>query len=154
MDGPKDPSQTGASQTGQEPAERQVELDRLAEDWITLWQSEITALAADREAAEAWAGMAQAVAALGGAWMRTAVTPPPFVWPAPFGPDLAPEPPRPAPAATPFDPGRQPGDGSVERDAWLAARLAELERRLAEIESGPGGKPANRSRPRRRKPPA
>ncbi|WP_237217610.1 hypothetical protein, partial [Falsiroseomonas oryziterrae] len=52
------------------------ELDRLAEDWITLWQTEIAALAADREAAEAWAAAASAWAALGAAWMRAAAAPP------------------------------------------------------------------------------
>ncbi|MFC7608479.1 hypothetical protein [Teichococcus aestuarii] len=45
----------------------------MAEDWITLWQSEISALAADRELAEGWA----AWAAFGAAWMRAAATPPP-----------------------------------------------------------------------------
>lgn len=35
------------------PKAEQEEVERLAEDWITLWQSEIAALAADREAAEA-----------------------------------------------------------------------------------------------------
>ena len=153
MDGPKDPSQTG-----EDRARPQAELDRLAEDWITLWQSEIAGLAADREAAEAWAvvaqGMAQGMAAMGAAWMRAASTPPPFAWPAPFAPEFAPEPARPAPAAAPPDPGRQPGDGGAERDAGLAARLAELEGRLAAIEGGPGRKPADRRRPGRRKPPA
>ncbi|MFC7551457.1 hypothetical protein ACFQU7_02795 [Pseudoroseomonas wenyumeiae] len=36
------------------------ELERLAEDWIALWQSEVAAMAADRELAEAWAGWAAA----------------------------------------------------------------------------------------------
>ena len=50
------------------------DLDRLAEDWIALWQSEIAGLAADPELAEQWA----AWAALGAAWMRaaTAMAPP------------------------------------------------------------------------------
>ncbi|WP_131829594.1 hypothetical protein, partial [Teichococcus deserti] len=54
-------------------------LERLAEDWITLWQSEITAWAADRELAEAWSSWA----ALGAAWMRAAATPPPRAFRAP-----------------------------------------------------------------------
>jgi len=163
MDGPEH-----SSQAGEDPQARQAELDRLAEDWITLWQSEITAMAADREAAEAWATTAQAVAAMAAAWTRAASAPSAFGWPPPFAADHAPTPghtpghapgharqtPRPAPAATPPDARRQPGDGGSEIESRLAARLAELERRLAEIEGGPGGKPANRGRARRRKPPA
>jgi hypothetical protein len=37
------------------PGDTPEELERLAEDWIALWQSEISALAADREMAEGWA---------------------------------------------------------------------------------------------------
>ncbi len=62
-----------------------AEIERLAEDWITLWQSEIAALASDREAAEAWAAAASAWAALGAAWLRAAAAPPfarqPPPWP-------------------------------------------------------------------------
>jgi len=130
-----------------DPRQHQTELDRLAEDWITLWQTEIAAMAADREAAEAWAGAAQFWAAMGAGmgagWMRMATKG--------FAHDT---PAWPAPAATPPDPGRQPGPGGAEPDARLDARLAELERRLAAIERGPGGKPADRRGPRRRKPPA
>jgi len=43
-----------------------ADLDKLAEDWITLWQSELAAMAADPELAEAWA----ASVALGAAWWR------------------------------------------------------------------------------------
>ncbi|WP_040612569.1 hypothetical protein, partial [Teichococcus cervicalis] len=59
-------------------------LETLAEDWITLWQSEITAWAADRELAEAWSSWA----ALGAAWLRAASTPPPSraFAPSPFPP--------------------------------------------------------------------
>ena len=55
------------------------DLDRLAEDWIALWQSEIAGLAADPELAEQWA----AWAALGAAWMRAAASMAPRPrWPA------------------------------------------------------------------------
>ena len=42
------------------PDKDDAELEKLAEDWITLWQSEIAGLASDREAAEAWAAAASA----------------------------------------------------------------------------------------------
>ncbi|MDO9499708.1 hypothetical protein [Falsiroseomonas sp.] len=156
-----------------------AELEALAEDWIALWQSEIAGLAADREAAEGWAAMTATWSALGAAWLRAAASPPfgrpppggapnPFGmahWPSPGWPgpthDSAAAPPRPAPAAAAPDAGGEPRDGGdPERgDAALAARLAELERRLAALEpgrapvpGGAGGDAKDRRRPRRRKP--
>ena len=154
------------------------DLERLAEDWIALWQSEIAGWAADPEAAEAWS----AWAALGAAWLRAMAAaaapaarrpppmPPGFAFGASRGtarPDdgTAP-PPRPAAAAAaPGDGGdarpgghREPrpaappdGADAAERAA-MAARLAELERRLADLERGPGGNPPDRRRARRRTP--
>lgn len=46
---------------GDRPKAEDAEVERLAEDWITLWQSEIAALAADREAAEAWSEIGSVV---------------------------------------------------------------------------------------------
>ncbi|MGG5888329.1 hypothetical protein ACLF3G_14435 [Falsiroseomonas sp. HC035] len=166
-----------------------AELEALAEDWIALWQSEIAGLAADRETAETWAAMTAAWAGLGGAWLRAAIAPPfgrpppgapgfppnwpmpnwsPPAWPTWPAHDSAAAPPRPAPAAAAPDPGREPGDGGDrERGEPAGAdRIAELERRLAELERvGPGrqqpglagragGDAPDRRRPRRRKPPA
>jgi hypothetical protein len=151
-------------------------LERLAEDWITLWQSEIAGLAADREAAEGMAGLAAAWAALGAAWLRAASAPP-FGRAPPCGPDPlaafrgaapawpwaardgAAPPAGPAAAAAASDAGRQPGDGGdrqrgADADAGLRDRLAGLERRLADLEGGAGGNPPDRRRPRRRKPSA
>ncbi|MCQ4161039.1 hypothetical protein NON00_14025 [Roseomonas sp. GC11] len=170
-------------------------LDRLAEDWITLWQSEISAWAADRELAEAWSNWA----ALGAAWLRATSTPPPRAFqdrafqarpftppgwagfaegqsafdptafdptafgappaatspPSPAGTPHEPAPtPRPAPAPPPPESGADARDGgsaepgSPDRAALLA-RLAELERRLADLEGGPGGDAPDRPRPRR-----
>ena len=90
-------------------------------DWITVWHSELTALAADRELHEAaqqgvdaWARQAYAAASLLTAALDPAGRP---------GPDA---PPRSPPAAAAPD-GR---DAELRR---LHDRIAELERRL-----GPG----------------
>jgi hypothetical protein len=169
-DGPRNTAKTGDRDAA-------AELEALAEDWIALWQSEIAALAADREAAETWAAMSAAWAGLGAAWLRAAAAPP-FGRPPPGGPgfqsgwppsawpghDRAATPPWPAPAAAAPDPGRQPGDGGdgergqaagADRIAGLERRLAELERgRDGDVARGAGGDAADRRRPRRRKPPA
>ncbi|WP_255575380.1 hypothetical protein [Caldovatus aquaticus] len=152
------------------------ELERLAEDWITLWQSEIAGWMADPEAAELWA---EGVA-VWAAWLRAALAAAPAgamrrgAGPAmaPFGfaaaregraerppHDGAAAPPRaaaPAAASGPGDAAR-PGGGGHGADperAALAARLAELERRLAALEGRAGGGEPDRRRPRRRRPSA
>lgn len=130
--------------------ERPEDLDSLAEDWITLWQSEIAGLAADPELAEQWA----AWAALGAAWMRAATA----MGPRPRGGfhDSPPAPPGPPPAAAPSGAGGAQGAGRDDQPARaaMADRLAELERRLADLEGGPGGTRPDPGRPRRRRPPA
>ncbi|HYF06960.1 MAG TPA: hypothetical protein VD970_05020, partial [Acetobacteraceae bacterium] len=87
------------------------ELEQLAEDWITLWQSEIAGLAADPELIEAWA----AFAALGAAWGRAmAAMPAAMARGAPH--DRAAAPPRAAPAADASGPAgdaRHGGDGGA-----------------------------------------
>jgi hypothetical protein len=126
------------------------DLDRLAEDWITLWQSEVAGLAADPELAERWA----AFASLGASWFRAAAQ-----FSKPFTPGAAQHestspPPRPAPAAAPSGAGGDTGHGGgggAARDA-MAERIATLERRLADLESGAGGGSANQRRPRQRRP--
>ena len=142
------------------PKAEQEEVERLAEDWITLWQSEIAALAADREAAEAWSAATSAWAALGAAWLRAAAAPPFGRSPTPWPPvrtvdDGAAPSPRPAPAADAPDAGggaRDARDGGVDADAALRGRLAELERRLADLEGRPRGDAPDPRAPRRRRP--
>jgi hypothetical protein len=126
------------------------DLEKLAEDWIALWQSEVAGLAADPELAERWA----AFAALGAAWFRAAAQ-----FSKPFTPgasqhDSTVPPPRPAPAAAPSGAGGDTGhggSGGAARDA-MAERIAILERRLADLESGAGGGSAHQRRPRQRRP--
>jgi ubiquinone biosynthesis protein UbiJ len=97
------------------------DLAELARDWITLYQSELAALASDRETQELW----QAALAL---WATTATA-----ILAPQQHDRArrraraTEAARSAPAAAASD----ARDAEVER---LTRRVAELEQRLAELE--------------------
>ncbi len=50
-----EPGSQETSASGQAPEE--PDLHRLAQDWITLWESELSALAADPELREAWQAM-------------------------------------------------------------------------------------------------
>ena len=45
------------------PKADDADLEKLAEDWISLWQSEIAGLASDREAAESWSAAAARIQA-------------------------------------------------------------------------------------------
>ena len=85
-----------------------------------MWQSELTAMATDRELGESWA----ALAALWAQSTRTALAVLRREPPAGSAPPA--EPPRTAPAAA----ASQPGLGEIEQ---LNRRIAELEQRLAEF---------------------
>jgi hypothetical protein len=135
-------------ETAQAWMEPPDDLERLAADWITLWESEIAALGRDAELAEAWAA---GVALMAAFWRAQA---------AGLGamqrmrPD-EPAPPRdaskarPAPAAAAPDAGGHARPGGDDDAAALRQRLAELERRLAAVEGGSGGGAANRRAARR-----
>jgi hypothetical protein len=97
--------------------------DRLGEDWIALWRSELTAMAADRELRESWAAMVALWA--GAATSALAFTHANDAARAP----LTPQPPRAAAAGA----ASQPGLDEIER---LNRRVAELEQRLAAFERG------------------
>jgi len=103
--------------------------ETLAEDWVALWQSELTAMSADRELRESWAAMVAL-------WASTAAMAIGAIKP---GHETAPrtaftaQPARAAAAAAASVAG-------VDEVAKLNRRIAELERRLAAFERDrPGG---------------
>lgn len=119
------------------------DLRGLARDWITLWQSELAALAVDREAQETWHALLSLWAGAATSMFAAA----PRANPAsPFGPMMSGFEPfapqtrdhrsaRPAAAARtpPADPPPDARDAEIER---LGRRVVELEQRLAELERG------------------
>jgi hypothetical protein len=115
---------TGSDRSDPPPEEADSEdLHDLARDWITLWQSELAALAMDREAQEAWfvslsLWVTAAGAVLGG-------------WPRGLAGEPRREPPAAAPWPTPAAAAPGACDAEVER---LRERVATLERRMAGLE--------------------
>jgi len=101
-------------------------LDRLAEEWIGLWQEEVAALVADADMMAAWrlmlGGWTGGMAHEAGSAAAAAAS----------------RPPRDAPVA---------GDGDAA--AGLLERIAALEARLAALEAGGGAprRPARGKRP-------
>jgi hypothetical protein len=119
------------------------DLSKIAQDWITLWQSEITAMAADREMRETW----QTVMALWAGTMSTMLRTLHADWHERSGGQAtAADPPRTTPTAAASD----ARDAEIER---LARHVATLERRLADLERGadPPGAPKRRSARKPRK---
>ncbi len=151
-----------------ESAPSDSDLHTLARDWITLWQSELSALALDREVQETWQrllgiwagtagtllaaiprGLDQAFAARAG--YSAGRTPPPrSECNADAGAPSASSASSPRPAAA--------GSASGARDAeieHLHRRIAELEQRLAAMErEREGERAAHRRRASRRTGPA
>lgn len=119
------------------------DLEALARDWITLCQSELTALAADREMQEAWQTTMAMWAGAATAMLRG--------WPRATGFEYGPSRPRPAAPAGPPAPAAAPdaGNAAVER---LLDRIAELEARLAAVERGPREPEPGEPRPREPEP--
>lgn len=121
------------------------ELDRLAEAWITLWQNELAALAADAEVAAAW----RQAFGLATAWLGAA----PDRAGGRAGHERAAAAPRPTAAGAASGAGAGDALGGADAAALLR-RIDALERRLAALEGAPAGGEADRRRPRRRRPPA
>jgi hypothetical protein len=93
--------------------------DKLAKDLVAMWQSELTAMAADRELRETWA----ATMALWAQAANAAAAMLPHER-SPAGSARPAQPPRPPAAAA----APQPGLAEIEQ---LNRRIAELEQRLA-----------------------
>jgi hypothetical protein len=126
---PRDRAGGPAGSPGSDPSHTAgaPDLQQVARDWITLWQSELTAAATDRELQETWQTLAGLWAGIAGAMVHA--------MPRgltdngrPHTPGAA-APARAAPAAAAPD----ARDAEIDR---LARRLADLERRLADVERG------------------
>src|SRR5271156_4264705 len=69
--GPPPGARGAAAAPGREPNDpRPLDLQAIARDWITLWQSELTAAAADRELQETWQTLAALWAGAAGAMLQ------------------------------------------------------------------------------------
>ena len=120
---------------------------KLAQDWITIWQSELSAIAADPEIRESW----QTVMALWAGTMSTMLRGLPRDPNAPRHDSAYGRPgPADAPRTTPAAAAPDARDAEINR---LARHVAALEHRLAQLELGgdPPVHPKNRSgrKPRR-----
>jgi len=116
--------------------------DTLAEDWVALWQSEMAAMAADRELRESWTGLLALWAGAVGAALQLAPE-----W---RGFDAAVRNANGAagaaqPAGAP--PAAAASDLSGDEARRLYERIAELESRLSTFERRRGGKPARPGKP-------
>jgi hypothetical protein len=131
-------SESGA---GDPPEAGGASLQALARDWITLWQSELAALAADREAMETWQAMIALWAGAAGAMLNgvPAASEPGDGADRRAGAAAAS---RPSPAAAAPD----PRDAEIE---CLVGRVAELEQRLAQLERAELDRRSDRRRRRR-----
>jgi hypothetical protein len=105
--------------------------DNLARDFVVLWQSELTAMAADRELRETWAS----TLAL---WAQAANAAAAYL-PHDHPPSRSSGAAQPARASA-ADAASQPGVDEVEQ---LKRRVAELEQRLGEFLAGQSPKPGD-----------
>ena len=112
------------AEAGEPEVAARVDPVAVAADWITIVQSELAALASDREAQE----MAQSVIASWASAATSMLRAVPRDWPEPW----AAAPPRAAPAAAASD------AGGAEIDD-LRRRVRELEARLDALQPGVGG---------------
>jgi hypothetical protein len=133
-DGPSGEAPDGAPKGASGAAESgryKPDLRGLAHDWITLWQSELAALAVDREAQETWHTMLALWAGAAGAMLTAA----PRERPAGrgFRPAGGPAGAAAAPGTPPAAAAPDARDAEIER---LARHVRELEARLADLEHG------------------
>ncbi len=108
--------------------------DTLAEDWVALWQSEMAAMAADRELRETWTGLLALWASTAGAALKLASGAYDHAG-GTAGVAGAVKPAGSPPAAAASDLGS-------DEARRLYERIAELESRLSAFENGGRRKPA------------
>jgi hypothetical protein len=141
-------AESGAGTTGELPDPR-----KLAEDWIILWQSELSAMAADPEMRESWQTLMALWAGTMSAMLRGLPRGGTADWRGNPAADRYERTGRQtraadAPRSTPADAAPDARDAEIER---LARNVAALERRLADLEHG-GDPPVHPKRRPRRKP--
>ncbi|HVY16899.1 MAG TPA: hypothetical protein VHB27_16880 [Rhodopila sp.] len=139
---PDEMAESGASTREEEGPDQASESD-LARDWITLWQSELNALAADPEMMRSWRSAVQA-------WSNVATW---FLHIMPKAAearhdDTPRRRPGPKPAARPT-PAVAASDARDDEIARLTLHISQLERRLADLERRIGGRPAVDTKRRR-----
>jgi hypothetical protein len=100
--------------------------NKLAQDWITLWQSELSAMAADPEIRESW----QTVMALWAGTMSAMLRGLPSARDAGYDGPHRRSGPADAPRAAPAAAAPDPRDAEIDR---LARHVAALEQRLADL---------------------
>jgi ubiquinone biosynthesis protein UbiJ len=142
--GTGDPREDAWSPASDSPAAGSPDLQKLAQDWISLWQSELSAMAADRELQEnwqatvaLWAGVATAMLNATASAARHGSR---------YRDDRASRQAgtEPAAGAQAAAAAPDPRDAEIER---LARHIAALEARLGELERGSGPRrPAKRKR--------
>jgi hypothetical protein len=137
--------QDNASAGSPGPESQKAESQDWARDWATIWQSELNALLVDREAREMLGSLLALWASAGSGFLDLLAKAMPD---GSAGRTAPAQPPRPQAAAAAPDAGRAGPDNGAEIER-LRKRVAELERRLDEMEQGAG--PSRPARPERRK---
>ncbi len=117
--------------------------DTLAEDWVALWQSEMAAMAADRELRESWTGLLALWAGAVGAALQLAPGWRGFDAAAARNANGAAS--TPQPAGTP--PAAAASDLGGDEARRLHERITELESRLSTFERERGRKPVRPGTP-------
>jgi hypothetical protein len=117
------------------PMDDAPDLRRLAQDWITLWQSELTAMAADREMQETWQATMGLWAGVATAMLNATIGTVRHGSSDRHDRSRQRAGPQPAAGAAPAAAAPDPRDAEIER---LARHIAALEERLGKLERSGG----------------